>query len=47
VAFDRRHCSGHRHEARYRGAFNTLDSAAARGVWPTVDERALEAVDAR
>ena len=26
---------------RYRGAFNALDPAAARGVWPSVDERAL------
>jgi hypothetical protein len=32
---------------RYRGAFNTLDSAAARGVWPTVDERALGRAFAR
>jgi hypothetical protein len=27
---------------RYRGAFNTLDAAAARSVWPTVDHRALD-----
>ena len=32
---------------QYRGAFNTLDSAAARGVWPTVDERALDRAFAR
>ena len=32
---------------RYRGAFNALDSSAARGVWPTVDERALDRAFAR
>ena len=26
----------------YRSAFNALDSAAARRVWPSVDERALD-----
>jgi hypothetical protein len=27
---------------RYRSAFNTLDSRAARQVWPSVDERTLD-----
>jgi len=33
--------------SRYRGAFNALDSSAARGVWPSVDARALDHAFAR
>lgn len=33
--------------SRYRGAFNALDSSAARGVWPSVDAHALDRAFAR